>query len=213
MPAALKTRAKTSTIELPAIECDSLADVDRLLAELGEIANREAAVQTKFKAKKDALTADFKAALFLTVDDTPIGFEDRRQQIKSVLAVWCEAHRSDILQDDLKSRELNFGTVGWRKSPDSISNLKGQPAKGNKTLLEKIVGHLRRAMGKFSDVAAALGECLTIKADWSKDKLAAALKDGKIAAADLRTIGFRQVTGEEEFFAEPLERKLESLSS
>jgi hypothetical protein len=208
-----KSRKKSDEKTLPPVDCDSLADVDRLLGDLGSLDQLEAKVQARFQAKQDSLTADFKGSLVITIDGEPIGIEDRRKQVHSALASWCEAHREEILLDDLKSRELNFGTVGWRKSPDSISNLKGQPAKGNKTLLEKVIGHLRRALLKFSDVAAALGDCLAIKADWSKDKLAAALKDGKINAADLRAIGFRQVTGEEEFFAEPLERKLESLES
>jgi phage host-nuclease inhibitor protein Gam len=196
--------------EPPPVDCESMRDADELLQKLGEIDAVEAQVKAECKAVEEEARRKFKDQLFVKVPGGKVSFEDRRRQIRDSIKIWAEANRDEILTGDLKSRKLNFGTIGWCKAPDSIEAIDG--AAGNKTVLERITAHLRGAINKFAALCGPVLDCLVIQIKWSRDKLGSAMAEHKIKPVELRAIGFRFVIGEDEFFADPAETRLTSTS-
>ena len=205
--------SKPPKFKPPPVVCQSLDDADGIFADWQDLDLKEARAKADCTAAQNAAKEKFKAALFVVFPDGSVSFADRREQFESAIEAYAVKHRDDILIDKLKSRELNYGVIGWKVSPDSIGVPEGRPDDGNQAILESLLHHVRGSLEKFKEVPANLLECLKVEVNWSREALAKALTDGKITKEDLRSIGFKHVEGEDEVFVKPHKPKLASLET
>lgn len=81
-------------------------EADQLVKELGEI-------QRKLTAAADQSTKDTEVIKQWLADQTK-PLNERQKHITKSLEAFAEAHKGDF--GDARSRKLDFGLVGWRKS-------------------------------------------------------------------------------------------------
>ena len=205
--------AKPPRFTPPAVACLSLDDADRIFADWQDLDAKEATAKAECAAEQKAAKDKFKEALYVVFPDGRVAFADRRLQFQKSIEAYAVKHRDDILIDKLKSRELNYGTLGWKVGPDSIGVPEGRPEEGNQAVLEDLQHHLQTALEHYKGIPSAVLACLNLQVSWSREALGKALGDGKITKEDLRSIGFKHCEGEDEFFAKPHKPKLQSIES
>ena len=189
----------------------TLADVDELLGELSVMTARQKSIESDLAGKLEALVNASKDKMTVDVDGQRIGFADRTKSIETALETWCAAHRRELLEEGAKSRKLPHGEIGWEKAKDTIDPTKSKEKKGNPDALDSVKSFLRQSMAAFTDFSSALCDCLTLDAAWSKTDLHKGLDGGKFTADEMRSVGFKKSTGQDEFFVRPAEVSLESL--
>ncbi|HOT73758.1 MAG TPA: host-nuclease inhibitor Gam family protein [Anaerohalosphaeraceae bacterium] len=149
------------------IAIQSWEEADKLLAILGT----ELAFIEQQEAEADRIIQGAKEELLYRVRPA----QERIEKIVRSLEAFCTARKEDFGKN--KSRQLNFGTLGWRKSTSLALS---------KNTLEKI-------KEVFGPQAQAY---LRIKETPDKDALA------KLSDEQLRAIAARRVV-RDDFFAEP----------
>jgi phage host-nuclease inhibitor protein Gam len=182
----------------------SLAEADLCLAEKGRIA----ALATQIKADCDAALAAVKetyaARLHVEIDGVAVSFAERLKALDAGLEAYADAHRAELLAGEAKSRSLNHGVIGWRKSAPSLTPAEPKGAAGgNKKLLEKIVAFVAQKLARFDLFSAGTSNFLRIKIEFDKPALLAAAQKQEIDRSELRKAGFLLDEGEDVFFAEP----------
>jgi hypothetical protein len=200
---AAAAKKETAKWKPPPVVCTSLEEADELLRQWQELDTIEAQAQVDKKAATKQATDDFKARLFVEFPEGKVSFADRRTAFESAIRAYAEKHRDTILLEKLKSRRLNYGELGWREAPDSIIPYAGVPDEGNTAVLEQLAQHLRNSLKSYKDLKPELLDCLTIDIAWSREALAKAINDKKLAREDLRPIGLRLDVGQDEFFCRP----------
>lgn len=213
-PAAKKP--KPEKFKPPAVSCDSLTEVDDLLALWCALDAIEEQAKLDKKIATQKATDEFKEKLF---EDFPslggrVPFADRRIQFEQAIRAFCEKHREHLLQDGLKSRRLNYGEFGWEKSRDALGTYAGVPKDGNEAVLEELQRHLEKTILACKGFSSELLGCLKIDVRWSRDLLMDALQKERISRDDLRQIGFKfEPGGQDEFFCRPLKATGASVES
>lgn len=204
------SRAPSRTLSPPGA-IRSLQEADSSLRELGELDAREASLKAEFDQFTAAAKQRYIEKLFVVVDREPIAIADRRKDLLKMLEAFADESRGEILEGDAKSRELNHGTIGWRKSAPCLAPAtKKGLAGGNKEQLEKILGFIAERVEKFKLFAAGTFRFLRIKVEFDKTALLKAIQAEEIDRAELRSAGFLLDEGDDQFFAEPKKQALES---
>jgi hypothetical protein len=214
-----KAAEKAPKFTPPAVVCQSLDDADRIFADWQDLDGREAVAKAECAAAQKAAKDRFKEALYVVFppsDLEPGGrvpFADRREQFEKAIEAYAVKHRNQVLLEGLKSRELNYGTLGWKIGADSIGVPEGRPEEGNQAILEDLQRHLQASLERYKGIPAAVLACLNVQVSWSREALGKALADGKITKEDLRSIGFKHCEGEDDFFAKPHKPNLASIET
>lgn len=203
-------RNRSSAICPPVVDVDSLAAADSFLLELGQLDQREMLAKAECEEAVAAAKQAFNASLFVAIDGEKTSFADRRKAILKGLETFANAHRDEFLDGEEKSAKLNYGKIGWRKSPPSLSAAKRGESSGNKSKLEQALGFILERIEKLKFFAIGTANFLRIKVEWDKEALKKAVLCGEIDRAELRSAGFLLDEGADAFFAEPHEQALES---
>jgi phage host-nuclease inhibitor protein Gam len=69
-----------------------------------------------FAAQRDIIVAD--ADRFATEQSTPLIAE--RDELAKAVAAYCEAHRSELIDNKTKTVKLPSGEISWRFTPPSV---------------------------------------------------------------------------------------------
>jgi len=116
---------------------------------------------------------------------------DSRAAIVADLEAYCAAHRADFAK--ARSRKLDNGRVGWRKS-------KPKPA------LYKVkswAGVLAKVLGAGKQLARRVAHWTRQEPVLVREKILADLQAGVITPAEARGLGVRLDKGGDQFFAAP----------
>ncbi|MEW6423152.1 MAG: host-nuclease inhibitor Gam family protein [Bacillota bacterium] len=133
--------AKAMKIEESLIELADWSDVDNALREIGYI-------ELKLQEMEKELNLNIMAAKELFTQDA-LPLQERREVLEKAIAKFAEKKRGDL--GDKKSRELNFGRLGFRQSTRII-------LRNVKALLQALK-------------AKGMHDCIIVKEDVSRDEL------------------------------------------
>jgi len=144
---------------------------------------------TKLKASANGKIDAVKAVL--KVNSAPI--QDEINRIEKDAEDFCTFNRDQF--GDQKSKRMNFGVVGWRKSPGKVKTLA-------KWTFAKVVEKFQK-LG-WNDYLR------TKKPDLDKDAIKEAYKSGILTESDLKKGGIK-IEEPDEFFIEQDEVKIASM--
>lgn len=206
-PASSRTsasRAQKASPKPPDVAPLSLAEADLCLREKGQIAARAERLKADCDAAIARVKEKYSEMLFVEVAGVPVSFASRIKALDEGLAAFADRHREELLEGEAKSRALNHGTIGWRKSAPSLAPAEAKgSASGNKKLLEKVIGFVTEKLARFGLFEAGTVSFLRIKVEFDKPALLAAVTRQEIDRAELRKAGFLLDEGGDVFFAEP----------
>lgn len=201
--ASAKKPPKAKKWKAPPIVCESVEQTDELLREWSEMDATEESAKADKAAAVKAATDAMKKRLWVAYSEGKVTFADERLRITDAIWGFATAHRAEILEHGLKSRQLNYGELGWRDGLDSIVPYAGVPEEGEPKVFESLLMHLRAALTGFAGLTPAMLQCLVINLAWSRDLLHVALAGKMVTPEEMRLIGLRLEAGKENFFVKP----------
>jgi phage host-nuclease inhibitor protein Gam len=165
-----------------AVQAAIRAKLEETMAELNEIATREAAYD-------------------VGEERVPIG--DRRKILEAELLRWGDEHRTEICQGKKKSAEFRNGKLKWRDAKDAVDYLEGE---SQKSAIEA-VGNESGLLAKIEKLVDAIGWHGVFQAKLSVNKTNAvkARQKQQLTDEQLADIGLEFKAGEEYISVEPAE--------
>jgi hypothetical protein len=188
----------------------SLAGLEAALAELAWMDARQKSSRAKLDADTIALTDRYAAGLVIYVaKGDPVKFDDRRAALEESAEEFCVANRRALLQDGLKSRDVNHGRFGWRNTKPAIVTLKN-PGNSVAAWWDKLVDVLLELLAQCAGLPGKSAAFISPKPTVNRTKLLEAYEAGRITRAELARLGYKPLPAGEAFFLEPVASCLES---
>ena len=172
----------------------SLEAADQVLAELGQLEAKQKELTAEYKAAEIKLKKEFEPRHKITRSGVEMTIADRMKQLRQALTEWANANRDRVLDDKKKSRDLNHGTLGWKKTVRKLMPVAGGSESGNAGILEAIVGFLNKALESYSLFKAGCLRFVKVQVHFDREALFAAHQKNELSDEELKTAGF-DVTG------------------
>lgn len=193
----------------------SAEDVGRAVAEIAWIDARGTELRGECQKLIAALEDRYLAKMVCDVDGVEVSLVDRRKTLEGAVREYCDAHRTELLGDEKKSRAFTHGLLGYRKSPDSIDFSEGY----DRSAFLKIVDGACQLIKKVTALAAKtylfrripVETFLEIDYRLDKTRVKRALEDGVINENQLKALGLELRPGTDQFYlkvnAYPVQRE------
>ncbi len=181
-----------------------VVQADVALAELGKLDALAKSVKAELDGAINAAKKDAAAKLFCIVRGQRVAITDRREALEAALKAYVTAHREELFAKGLKSREMTYGTLGFRQSPARLVAGEGRTEEEiAKSLRDQVITHLNAALDKLTLGGVPASTVLTIDVALDKAGLFAAHNKSRVTIEQLQSLGLRVVAAEDQFFAKP----------
>lgn len=205
---AKPTPAPTSAPEpVPAVVISSFAEADKALQELGELQRLNDTVRADLNKVVREATETHEARLVVEVGEPKqkMAIGDRQKELFEGLETFAFKNKGLITADGQKSKNLNYGTIGFRLQPATLKPaLDDGPVAGNAKILDKVVALLMTALRKFTLFKILpTGRAVSFKVMFNQSQLKAAFEQKELSKPELARAGFRYVNAWDKFYANP----------
>lgn len=169
----------------------TVEQLDEALRLLGILEIKIDRINQEMHLRQDEITAAAAAA------KAPIA--EQHAALKALVQTFVEARRDEVIPKPAKTRTLNFGTVGFRKNPDTLE-LPGKRSDEMADVVARIEGFAGMGQEPFTDIAIRTDRYVQV----------GDLKP--LRASELKALGLERTNNGETFFATPDIKKLEDVS-
>lgn len=186
----------------------SVADLDLALGELSHLQALEDAATASHQQAVNLLTEAHKKAMILR--GVPIA--DRRETLTQLITDYMALHQAEVITTG-KSRDLTYGTVGYRLSTPKVVPVEGRT---EKSVLDKVKqGVLPRCVTYLKGLGLGFGRGINdmvfrLSIAINKDGIVSALKAQHITHEQLAKHGLTVTEPTDELYILPRKTALES---
>lgn len=206
--------------DTPECVIESLEQLDGAMRELAQLDGMEATCKAELDKQIKTLNEAHAARLVTDIGGKAVKFADRRSILSDAIERYATAHRAELLPAKKKSRELNHGEIGWKKSRDMVIPIAApatteavpKPKSILDTWVEKLLEQLHWVLGEWEPLKG-LTAYVRIKVETDEAGLITAYRDRKVSDAQMTALGYRFETGEEKFWCKPAAPKAASLET
>lgn len=194
----------------------SLEAADLALAELANLDATEKQIDGECAEECTLVREKFSARCQLVIEGRPIKIADRRAELEAALEVFAEKYGKQVFDEGAKSKKLNHGEFGFRKSNPKLEAIEGGPPKSFGATLDAIIEGLRKALAKTRLLFAGKvcdDRFLKIQVVLDRQALLTAAKKKEIGNVELRKVGLRFPAREDVFFVNPKAKEVASHSA
>lgn len=179
------------------------------LQELSQLTSKASELDAECEQKLQEIKSKYASKKVL--DDEQTTFEVREKELLNAIELYCESNRDELLPAGEKSLRLTHGTIGWRKGKDTIKPIKKE---SEKTMLDRVVEKFAAALKALLNRTVIskkikTADAISVSCSWNKAGLLKSLSENTINPNDLKPFGFKVVQGEDVFYCDVEQPKIE----
>lgn len=189
------------------MEIRSEDDVDKALAEMGRLKGVLSTIQNSCNAEVEVVKRKFQNEAICEDGAETVTIPEQLQRLEKAIAVYCEAHKGELIPDPKKSKTKTFthGKVSWAEAKRAVVDDPAEAASEvRKTLLNTVI---TAVISVFSQLLAVAGlgadRLFNFDVTYNRNSILDLYKKKQITDKDLSELGLKVKGGEDELSIKP----------